>query len=216
MGLEVESQKSHNKDGQHEADEGRDEWSDPLGPTEHVSGLASFKVQIHLLEDIFGLERDHPSLVSQFLHGLEKLGSRDVAKNSFGVPIPIEDSGVGSGVPDGVFPIDLVIFQPEVAPTRDVDGCSFGNQDVFLNRRTTFLSGHYFFVGVYQVVVIVHSKHSFVGGLDLEVTVPGGGFGVFYAERSEASLSEVWFQDLPPLAVVNVAQLEALTEFRGG
>ena len=104
LGMEVESHKSHDKDGQHEADDSRDQGSDPFGPTEHVAGFSSFKVPIHF-------ERDHTGLMFQFLHSLEELGSRDVTENSLGIPIPVEDSSVGGGMPNGIFTIDLVIFQ---------------------------------------------------------------------------------------------------------
>ena len=151
----------------------------------------------------------------QLLHSLEELGCQDVADNSFGVLVPIEDLGVGFGVPDGIFSIDIVIFQLQVGSTRSVDSGTLGDLDNFLNWGAAFLGVHYFLVGVDQVVVIFHPEDSFIGRLDLEIAVPGSHFGVFDVEGSEAGFSEVGFQDLPPLTVVHTAQFEALTEFGG-
>ena len=69
----------------------------------------------------------------QLLHSLEELGCQDVVDNSFGVQVPIEDLGVGFGVPDGIFSIDIVIFQLQVGSTRSVDSGTLGDLDDFLN-----------------------------------------------------------------------------------
>ena len=66
-GLEVEPHKAHDEDGQHKTDEGHEKRGDPFGPAEEVTGLAVFKVQIHLLENVLGFKRDHPSPVFQNL-----------------------------------------------------------------------------------------------------------------------------------------------------
>ena len=79
---------------------------------------------------------------------------------------------------------------------------------------STDLSGYELFVGVDQVVVVLHSKDSLISRLYLEVAVPGSGLGVFDIESSQAGLPEVGFQDLSSLAVVDSSKLEAYTELR--
>ena len=65
LGMEILSHKSHDEDGQHKTDDSRDQGGDPLGPTEHVTGFFSFKVQIKLLEDAFGLKQDYLGFMFQ-------------------------------------------------------------------------------------------------------------------------------------------------------
>ena len=150
----------------------------------------------------------------QLLHGLKELKSRDVAEHSLGVPIPIEDSSVGDFGPDGILTIDFVIFQLQIAAARNVDGCTFSDLDGFLNGGAALLGGYNFFIGVDQVVVVFHSENSFVGGLDLEVAVPGGSFGILDIEDPKAGLLEIGFQDLLSLTLVDTTQLETLAELR--
>ena len=65
----------------------------------------------------------------QLLHGQRELGSRDVSEYSFGIPTPIEDLCVGDFGPDGILTIDFVIFQLQVAATRNIDGCTLSDLD---------------------------------------------------------------------------------------
>ena len=118
VGMEKEPHESQDEDGEHEADDSGDQRSHPFGPAEQIAGLTAFEVQIHLLEDVLGLERDDSSCLFQFLHGLEELRGRDVAEHSLGVPIPIEDLRVGDLGSDGIFTVDFVIFQLQVATAR--------------------------------------------------------------------------------------------------
>ena len=75
-----------------------------------------------------------------------------------------------------------------------------------------FLKGDDFLVGVDQVVVVSHPEDSFIGGLDLEVAVPGGCFRVLDVQGTQARLPEIGLQDLLSLAVVDPTELEALAE----
>ena len=70
------------------------------------------------------------------------------------------------------------------------------------------LGGHQLFVGVHQLVVALHLEDSFIRGLDLEITVPGGGFGIFDEEGPQAGLPEVVFQDMAALTVVHCQSLK--------
>ena len=67
--------------------------------------------------------------------------------------------------------------------------------------------------GVDQVFFPAEFEDSFIGGLDLEIAVPGGGFGVFDVEGPQAGFPEVGLEDLTSLAVVNLGQLETMLEF---
>ena len=116
-------------------------------------------------------------------------------------------------MPDGIFPIDLLVFQFQVAASRDINGSTLCNLDGLL-VWATFFGGHHFLVGVDQVIVL-QSEDSFIGWLDLEVAVPRGSFSSFDIKGSKTGLSEVCFQDLPTLAVVYSAQLETLAELGG-
>ena len=118
VGMEKEPHESQDEDGEHEADDGRDQRSHPFGPAEQIAGFSAFEVQIHLLEDVLGLERDDSGRLFQFLHGLKELRGRDVAEHSLGIPIPIEDLRVGDLGSDGIFTVDFVIFQLQVATAR--------------------------------------------------------------------------------------------------
>ena len=108
----------------------------------------SFEVQIHLLEDVLGLERDNSSGLFQLLHGLKELRGRDVAEHSLGVPIPIEDLSLGDFGSDGILTVDFVILQLEVAAARNVDGGTFRDLDGLGDGRAAFLSGRNLLVSV--------------------------------------------------------------------
>ena len=79
MGMEKESHEFQNEDGEHETDDSGDQGRHPFGPAEQIAGFSAFEVQIHLLEDVLGLERDDSGRLFQFLHGLKELRGRDVA-----------------------------------------------------------------------------------------------------------------------------------------
>ena len=179
MGMQEEPHETQDKDREYQVDDGRDQRSHPLGPAEQVAGLSAFEVQIHLLENVFGLKGDNSGGLFQFLHGLKKLWGRDVAEHSLSIPIPIKDLSLGYFGSDGILAVDLVILQLQVAAALNVDSGAFRELDGLGDGRAAFLGGDDLFVGVDQVVDVPDTKDSFISGLNLEVAVPGCGFRVF-------------------------------------
>ena len=60
------------------------------------AGLVQFHfqaVQFHLLQEIFGLERQHAGFVFHRRDGGHQVGARVVAEDSLSVPGPFEDLG---------------------------------------------------------------------------------------------------------------------------
>ena len=108
---------SHSKEdhGDGEVDGAGDQRGDPFGPTESVVGFILFEVEVDLLEDVLGLEGDHAGFMFEFMDGVLKLGLGDVLQNAFGVPPPVENLGFGTGKNGGLFSIDLVVLESNVA-----------------------------------------------------------------------------------------------------
>ena len=87
---------SEQNHGDRKVDEPRDQGSDPFGPSEGIVGLPLLEVEVDLLEDVLGLERDHTGLMFKFSDGVLELGLGGVLQNPFGIPSPFEDLGFRS------------------------------------------------------------------------------------------------------------------------
>ena len=78
-----------------------------------------------------------------------------------------------------------MVLEPDIAPGCDPDGGPFGDLDLFLGRPKS-LHGYQVLVGVDRVLIALHFEDWLVGGLHLEVAVPGGGFGINHADPSQS------------------------------
>ena len=106
------SKKDH---GDSEVDRTRDEGRDPFGPAKGVVGFLLFEVEVDLLEDILGLEGDHPGFMLKLADGGLELRLGDVLQDAFSVPPPVENLGLGSGQHGGFFSINLMILKSDIA-----------------------------------------------------------------------------------------------------
>ena len=65
---------SEQNHGDRKVDVTGDQGCDPFGPSEEVVKLDLLKVEIHLLEDVLGLEGDHACLVLELVNGILEQG----------------------------------------------------------------------------------------------------------------------------------------------
>ena len=101
-----------------------------------LGGFLLLEVEVDLLEDILGLEGDHPGFMLKLADGGLELRLGDVLQDAFSVPPPGENLGLGSGQHGGFFSVDLVILESDVAAGGDVDASSFSDLELGLCSST--------------------------------------------------------------------------------
>ena len=102
-----------------------------------VSWASPFsKLRSNLLEDVLGLEGDHTGLMFEFSDGVLELGLIDILQNPFGIPPPVENLRFRTREGGGLFSVDLVVLESDVAPGGYVDPGSFSDLELGLGGAT--------------------------------------------------------------------------------
>ena len=160
----------------------------------------SFQVEVDLLKDVLSLEGDNAGLMFELSDGVVELGLGAAPQDSLGIPSPVENLGSLSHGLKRFPAIYHVIQKLYIASAWDLDLAAFNDLNLLLGGSTSFGS-HQVSVGVDQVLFAAQLEHSFICGLQLEVAIPGSGFGVLDVKCTLAGLSKVGHEDLTSFAV---------------
>ena len=147
----------------------------------------------------------------ELANGILELGLGDVLQDPLSVPSQVEHLGFGTGKNCQFFSVDLVVFQSDVATGGDVDPGSFGDLDLGLGG-TAGWGRQKIFEGVDQIFFPAQFEDSIVGGLNLEIAVPGGGLRIFDLESPQTRFAKVGLEHLTSFAVVHLGQFETVLQ----